>query len=100
MRHALEHGLAPLPTYDDPEMDADDRMALGRTAYTAAAAADDELDEEDPELDAFNAVPPDERLHRVVQHLRDEYRYCFWCKCAYPDEEMDGCPGLTEEDHD
>jgi len=32
--------------------------------------------------------------------LREEFNYCFWCKCTYPGEDMEGCPGLTEEDHD
>ncbi|KAK4158122.1 hypothetical protein C8A00DRAFT_11080 [Chaetomidium leptoderma] len=102
MRYDLEQGLAAarlLPTYDDPEEDEDDRKALGKSAATAYVTADD-LDEEDTELDEFNALPADERLRRVVEHLRDEYRYCFWCKFTYPDEEMEGCPGLTEEDHD
>ncbi|KAK4128409.1 adenine nucleotide alpha hydrolases-like protein [Parathielavia appendiculata] len=98
MRYDLEQGLARLPTYEDAEEDEDDKKALGKASTTYVTAED--LDEEDPELDEFNALPPDERLRRVVQHLRDEYHYCFWCKFTYPDEKMDGCPGLTEEDHD
>ncbi|KAK4099800.1 hypothetical protein N658DRAFT_498046, partial [Parathielavia hyrcaniae] len=97
MRYDLEQGLARLPTYEDAEEDEDDRKALGRAGAAHVMAED--LDEEDAELDEFNALPPDERLRRVVQHLRDEYHYCFWCKFTYPDEEMEGCPGLTEEDH-
>ncbi|KAK4131864.1 hypothetical protein BT67DRAFT_387095 [Trichocladium antarcticum] len=98
MRRDLEQGLPRLPTYDDAEEEEDDRQALGkaRTAYVTA----DDLDEEDAALDEFNALPADERLRRVVQHLRDEHHYCFWCKFTYPDDTMDGCPGLTEEDHD
>jgi hypothetical protein len=98
MRYDLEQGLSRLPTYEDAEEDEDDRKALGK-AGTAYVTAED-LDEEDTELDEFNALPPDERLKRVVQHLRDEHHYCFWCKFTYPDENMEGCPGLTEEDHD
>jgi hypothetical protein len=98
MRYDLEQGLSWLPTYEDAEEDEDDRKALGK-AGTAYVTAED-LDEEDTELDEFNALPPDERLKRVVQHLRDEHHYCFWCKFTYPDENMEGCPGLTEEDHD
>ncbi|KAK3299000.1 G-patch domain-containing protein, partial [Chaetomium fimeti] len=97
MRYDLEQGLARLPTYEDAEEDEDDKKALGKAATTYATAED--LDEEDPELEEFNALPVDERLHKMVEHLRDEYRYCFWCKFTYPDEEMEGCPGLTEEDH-
>ncbi|KAK4117299.1 hypothetical protein N656DRAFT_793797 [Canariomyces notabilis] len=100
MRYDLEQGLASrLPTYEDPEEDEDDKRALGKTARTMYVTADD-LDEEDPELDEFEALPVDERLRRVVEFLRERHNYCFWCKFAYPDKEMDGCPGMTEEDHD
>ncbi|KAL1837958.1 hypothetical protein VTJ49DRAFT_3229 [Mycothermus thermophilus] len=109
MRHDLEHGLVSLsssrgqgglPGYDDPEEDEDDRRALGKDAPKTSHVVADDLDEEDPELDEFDALPVEDRLRRVVEHLRKEYRYCFWCKYRYPDEEMEGCPGLTEEEHD
>lgn len=116
MRHDLEvsSGLpARLPTYEDETMDADDRLALGQSvmdnegdegAKKAAAVVyeegDDDLDGQDEELDAFEALEPAERLRKLVEYLREQYRYCFWCKFAYPDEAMDGCPGLKEEDHD
>lgn len=109
MRHDMETGAgtlsARLPGYDEDDggaMDADDRLAIGRLAggggpvYVTA----DDLDEEDDELEAFEALEVDERLGRLVGYLREGYRYCFWCKFAYPDEEMKGCPGPTEEDHD
>ena len=93
MRYDLEQGLARLPTYDDAEEDEDDKKALGKAATTYATAED--LDEEDPELEEFSALPVSERLQKAVEHLRAEYHYCFWCKFTYPDEEMEGCPGLT-----
>lgn len=110
MRYDLEQssgGLsAKLPTYEDEGMDEDDKMALGtaggggrnekKTVYMPA----DDLDEEDAELDEFEALEVGEKLARLVAYLRERHRYCFWCKLAYPDEEMEGCPGLTEEDHD
>lgn len=108
MRHDLEVSAgtlsAKLPTYEEDEgiMDADDKIALGKDVgddkpvYVTA----DDLDEEDEELAAFEALEVEERLGRLVDYLRKEYRYCFWCKSAYPDEEMEGCPGPTEEDHD
>ncbi|KAK0733867.1 hypothetical protein B0T26DRAFT_634188 [Lasiosphaeria miniovina] len=98
VRHDLEQSsLSRLPTYDDADEDEDDRRALGK-AQTAYVAAED-LDDEDPELDEFNALPPDERLRRLVEYLRHEHYYCFWCKFKYPDAQMEDCPGLTEEDH-
>ncbi|GLI80570.1 hypothetical protein PoHVEF18_008925 [Penicillium ochrochloron] len=106
-RHALQTSLpssffprAKLPGYTDVTLDNDDQQALGtREAYTAIV--EQELEEEDPELDAFNALEPAERLRMLVVYLRDTYRYCFWCKYRYEtDDELEGCPGLTEEDHD
>ncbi|KAI9802449.1 MAG: hypothetical protein M1825_002833 [Sarcosagium campestre] len=77
---------------DDPEEDADDRLALGRE--------EEEIDEEDEELDAFEASEASERLERVVGWLRDRFWYCFWCKLKYDDEGLEGCPGRREDDHD
>lgn len=98
MRYDLQQSLSRLPTYDDANEDADDKKALGKEPAQYMLVED--LEEEDPELDEFNALDPAERLEKLVQHLRQEYHYCFWCKFTYPDEEMEGCPGLTEEDHD
>ncbi|KAI0594448.1 putative G-patch domain protein [Biscogniauxia sp. FL1348] len=98
MKYDLEQSSTRLPTYEDDLEDADDRQAMGKTP-TAYALVED-LDEEDPELDEFDALEPGEKLRRLVEFLRSEYNYCFWCKFTYPDAAMDGCPGLTEEDHD
>ena len=98
MRHDLEQSLSRLPTYDDPDEDEDDKKALGKKHVTYATAED--LDEEDEELDAFNATAVGERLMRLLESLRTQHRYCFWCKMTYPDDTMDGCPGVKEEDHD
>ena len=92
MRYDLQQSLTRNTNYDDPEQDAHDRQAFGTEEL--------ELDEEDQELDDFISLPVAERLDRVVDYLRTEYNYCFWCKFRYPDKEMDGCPGRTEEDHD
>nr|POE49531.1 g patch domain-containing protein 11 [Quercus suber] len=59
---------------------------------------DGELDE-DRELAEFQALSPAERLTQVVGELRDNHLYCFWCKFKYPDKEMFGCPGTTEDQH-
>jgi hypothetical protein len=107
-RHALQTSLPSsffpnprLPTYDDDTLERDDRKALGLRLDPHTAAFEQELEEEDPELDAFNALDPAEKLQKLVVFLRETYRYCFWCKYRYEtDEELEGCPGLTEEDHD
>lgn len=98
MRRDLEQSLSRLPTYEDEDEDEDDKRALGKSKTVYEVAED--LDEEDPELDEFNALEPEEQLRRLVEHLRKEHHYCFWCKFTYPDESMEGCPGLTEADHD
>ncbi|GJC92242.1 G-patch domain-containing protein [Colletotrichum higginsianum] len=98
MRYDLEQSLSRLPTYEDDQEDEDDRTALGKrqTVYVTA----EDLDEEDSELDEFNELEDAEKLRRLVEYLRKKHRYCFWCKFTYTDDEMEGCPGVTEEDHD
>ncbi|KAL4802886.1 hypothetical protein BDV18DRAFT_163410 [Aspergillus unguis] len=105
-RHMLQTSLPSsffpnprLPGYADEGLDRDDHEALGG-GRDLSTVLEQELEEEDPELDEFNALEPAERLSRLVQYLRDKHFYCFWCKYRYETAEMDGCPGLTEEDHD
>ncbi|OJJ88889.1 putative G-patch domain protein [Aspergillus glaucus CBS 516.65] len=110
LRHVLQTSLPSsffpnpeLPGYDDPTLEREDREAIdpqARGEGYASSLLEQEVDEEDPELDEFNALEPQERLHKLVLHLREKHWYCFWCKCRYEDETMEGCPGLTEEDHD
>ncbi|KAJ6014007.1 hypothetical protein N7540_008598 [Penicillium herquei] len=107
-QHALHHSLPSsffpnkrLPGYDDGDFDREDKQAIGTRPGPYMAAVEQEVDDEDPELDEFNALEPSERLEKLVIYLRDMYRYCFWCKFRYEtDLELSGCPGLTEEDHD
>ncbi|KAH8175795.1 g-patch domain-containing protein [Sarocladium implicatum] len=99
MRHDLEQSLSRLPTYEDEDEDDEDhKTAMGkrRTVYATA----DDLDEEDPELDAFNELDYSEKLEQLLVYLRSKHRYCFWCKTTFPDDDMEGCPGISEEDHD
>ena len=98
MRYDLHQSLSRIPTYDDPDEDKEDKVALGRKEQVEEVDLD--LDEEDRELDAFEALEPAEKLSQLVQYLRERWSYCFWCKDRYPDIEMEGCPGTTEEDHD
>ncbi|KAF2146602.1 uncharacterized protein K452DRAFT_199385, partial [Aplosporella prunicola CBS 121167] len=98
MRYDMEQGLSRLPTYEDSSEDEDDKRALGKEEKIKIV--EEELEEEDPELDEFNALEPSERVAKLVQYLRDVHNYCFYCKFQYPDAQMEGCPGITEEDHD
>ena len=98
MRYDLHQSLSRLPTYEDADEGTEDKRALGKDTTQYVLVED--LEEEDLELDEFNALDPAVRLLKLVDYLRQEFHYCFWCKCTYPDEEMEGCPGLTEEEHD
>ncbi|EXJ88176.1 hypothetical protein A1O1_05104 [Capronia coronata CBS 617.96] len=98
MRYDLHQSLSRRPDYNDPDEENEDKIALGRKAETEEVDVD--LDEEDEELDDFEALEVSEKLNKLVGYLRERWNYCFWCKYKYPDKEMEGCPGLTEEDHD
>ncbi|KIW16947.1 hypothetical protein PV08_04138 [Exophiala spinifera] len=98
MRYDLQQSLSKRPDYNDPDEEKEDAMALGRKAETEEVDID--IDEEDEELDEFATLEVSERLAKLVAYLRERWNYCFWCKFRYPDIEMEGCPGLTEDDHD
>ncbi|EXJ86974.1 hypothetical protein A1O3_03928 [Capronia epimyces CBS 606.96] len=98
IRYDLHQSLSRRPDYTDPDEEDEDKIALGRKTETEEVDVD--LDEEDEELDEFEALEVSEKLTRLVHYLRERWNYCFWCKFKYPDKEMEGCPGLTEEDHD
>ncbi|KAI4173098.1 MAG: hypothetical protein LQ343_003208 [Gyalolechia ehrenbergii] len=91
MRYDLHQSLSRNAAYDDPDEDKQDKQALGDE--------EEEVEEEDPELEEFNVLEPAERLRKMVEYLREKWKYCFWCKFQYPDEAMEGCPGLTEDEH-
>ncbi|KAI7094418.1 hypothetical protein KC343_g20900, partial [Hortaea werneckii] len=93
MRYDFEQSLPSKRDYEDTEAEPEDKVALG----TEVEELDDQ--EEDPDLEEYEALSFAERLEKVIKELREKYRYCFWCKCSYPDETMDGCPGLTEDEH-
>lgn len=103
MRHDLQQSLSGLSSAyrapDDDDEDDVDIKALGQ-AERRKVLEEEDLEEEDPELEGFNALPLQERLEKLVMYLRETYSYCFWCKYQYPDEKMEGCPGIKEEDHD
>ncbi len=92
MRYDLLQSSTRHQHYDDPEEDADDRLAYGRE--------EEDVEDQDEELDEFLALEGQQRLRRLVEYLRAEHFYCLWCKCKYDNEKMKGCPGLQEDDHD
>jgi hypothetical protein len=38
---------------------------------------------------------------KVIDYLKSQYYYCFWCSVKYSDQEdLDSnCPGPEEDDH-
>lgn len=92
IRYNLLQSLSKNAAYDeDADDEKQDRLAWGKE--------EEDSDEEDEELDAFEALDPLVRLQRLVQELREKHWYCFWCKHRYENEEMEGCPGVEEDDH-
>ena len=101
---------------EDSDDEADDRAAKGtasRDSYLTTGLSHVVVDEDedgdgegaddgadDQELAEFDALPTQERLQQVVDWMRLNRRYCFWCKHRYPSDDLDGCPGPTEADHD
>ena len=91
-RFDLHQSLSRIATHEDPEEEEQDRQAWGNEV--------EEVEEDDQELDDFLGLEGRERLSKLVEYLRQEHQYCFWCKFKYEDARMDGCPGLEEDDHD
>ena len=92
MRYDLLQSLSRNTNYDDETEDKHDRQALGNEETEMEEEADEELDD-------FESLPAKERLEKLTKYLREKWWYCFWCKYRYPDRELEGCPGETEEEH-
>jgi hypothetical protein len=89
-----------LPTLAAEDEDDDSKIAQGEDLAPFYTTLEHDLEDEDPELAEFEALPVAERLQKVLVFLREQYRYCLYCGYEYPEAEMEGCPGVTEEDHD
>lgn len=92
MRYELNNSLSTRND-DDSDSDAADQKDPDFSKMT------DELEDEDKDLEEYEVLSFADRLERVVKELREKHYYCLWCKCQYPDAEMEGCPGLTEDEH-
>ncbi|KAH8725324.1 hypothetical protein GQ44DRAFT_759692 [Phaeosphaeriaceae sp. PMI808] len=91
-----------LPTLaaNEEDQDIDSIVAQGRDLAPFYTSLENDLEDEDPELAEFEALPVAERLEKLLVFLRETFHYCLYCGFQYPDLEMDGCPGVTDEDHD
>ena len=102
-RRELNNSIASrLPTLaaDDDDEEDDSKVAQGRDLAPFYTSLEDDLVDEDPELAEFEALPVPERLQKLLTFLRGEFHYCLYCGYQYPDAEMEGCPGVSEEEHD
>lgn len=97
-RHDMEVSRSGHAGYIDMTEEEDDIKNLDQGQALEEVELD--LEYEDEELDEFQALEPAIRLEKILQYLRETHRYCFWCKHQYTDPSMEGCPGLTEDDHD
>lgn len=101
LHNSIASRIPPVVANEEAEDDADDdKVAQGRDLAPFYTSLEDDLEDEDPELAEFEALPVAERLHKVLEYLRDNFHYCLYCGYQYPDAELEGCPGVTEEDHD
>ncbi|KAF2682715.1 G-patch-domain-containing protein [Lentithecium fluviatile CBS 122367] len=103
LKNELTNSLASrLPTLaqEDNENDNDSKTALGHDVTPFYSTLENELEDEDPELAEFEALPVSERLQKILTFLRETYKYCLYCGHVYEGATMEGCPGVTEEDHD
>ena len=95
-RYVWDQGLMRNQHYEDLGVDDDEQD--GRVWGKEEGEGEEES--EDEELDEFLALEGNQRLSRLVEHLRAKHFYCLWCKSKYEDEDIDGCPGPEEDDHD
>ncbi|KAF2627953.1 G-patch-domain-containing protein [Macroventuria anomochaeta] len=101
-RRELDNSLASrLPTLaDEGDVDNDTKVALGQDLKPFYTTLENDLEAEDPELAEFEVLPVTERLQKVLLYLRENFHYCLYCGYQYLDAELEGCPGVTEDDHD
>ena len=94
-RYDLLQSLSRNTTYDDPDEDAQDRLALGQEVE------DIEEEEADGDLEEYVHLPFEQRLQNVVEELRSSWFYCFWCKFRYSSKSAmeQECPGQSEDEH-
>ncbi|KAI8356619.1 hypothetical protein EDC96DRAFT_515589 [Choanephora cucurbitarum] len=64
---------------------------------------EEEIDSSYPpeEVEELKSLTTEQQLHKVLEYLRNNYLYCFWCSAKYENKSDldDNCPGLEEDDH-
>jgi|SRR5579859_5096856 len=117
-RNVFWRGLERDRENEDKEKRLKNRIMYERSASLLGESDDEEydtvvqLEEEDTELDEFEALPLENQLEMVLHYMRETHFYCYWyydqetraksrCGCAYDDAKdlAENCPGLNEDDH-
>lgn len=99
MKSEVQNSLTFRTDYNESDEEEDNTEATSNQPAPLEFFEQD-LEDDDGELDDFNELDPADRLEKIVVYLRDTYNYCFWCAIRYPDAQLEGCPGLTEEGRD
>ncbi|KAI9695658.1 MAG: hypothetical protein M1820_008505 [Bogoriella megaspora] len=84
---------------DDGDGDLQSRLKEMDKKAVVEQEVEEDGEGDDVELDKFNSLSMTEKRDRLVGYLREQHNYCFWCKYKYEDKDMEGCPGLTEDEH-
>ncbi|KAN0127040.1 RNA-binding domain containing protein [Russula decolorans] len=94
--------LQPLGNDDDDDDDGDGDGVASSPKNADFSSESDLPPKWIEDAAQFLGLKPAERLDRILQYLRAEYHYCFWCGTEYKtsDEMQEECPGPEEDMHD
>ncbi|KAF9392069.1 G patch domain-containing protein 11 [Podila verticillata] len=92
---------------DDEDGDPEDRkekrvrLSTPDPTYEETVEEDEEPEAQWGERPAYAELSVYEKLEKVVQYLRQEHSYCFWCSAQYYGQKdlEENCPGESEDDH-
>ncbi|CUM53561.1 uncharacterized protein AC631_02358 [Debaryomyces fabryi] len=58
-------------------------------------------EETDKEYELYLLSEPLDKLEKLLNYMRDNYNYCFYCGFTYKNQGdlIENCPGVYEEDH-
>ncbi len=91
--------LRPLTNRSPPSSPSTSPPPTTNPHLSNALLAEADLEDPDPELEAYSLIPVSERFEELVRELRKRWWYCFWCKMGYGDPGLEGCPGEGEDVH-
>ncbi|KAF9409949.1 G patch domain-containing protein 11 [Podila epigama] len=86
---------------DELEVKEVKRVRLSTPDSIEKPTAQDEEEAKWGEKPWYSELSTVEKLNHVVEYLRQEHFYCFWCAAQYYSIEdlNENCPGASEDDH-